>query len=253
MKISIVTVCYNSEKHISCAIDSVINQSYKNIEYIIIDGASKDNTVNIIKSYGNKITKFISEPDNGIYDAMNKGIKMATGDVVAVLNSDDFYESNEVVQNIVNAFSEPNIDGIYGDLLVVFRDNTNKIKRRYEASKFSTNSLKYGIMPGHATIFLKRHLFETYGLYNTSYKIAGDFELLLRMLHTHKINIKHLPQIVIKARTGGISDNNIISKLKISKEVLRACQENKLDTNIFKINLRILIKLKHLLLARIGK
>ena len=253
MKISIITVCYNSEKYIKYAIESVINQTYANIEYIIVDGNSKDKTVDIIKSYGNKITKFVSEPDKGIYDAMNKGIKMATGDVVAILNSDDFYANTNVIENIANAFTDNSIDGIYGDLLVVFRENTDKIKRKYEANKFQLKSLKYGIMPGHATIFLKRHLFEKYGLYKTDYKIAADFELLVRMLYTHKINIKYLPQIVIKARTGGVSDNNFLAKLKISKEVLRACKENNLKTNLLKINLRILIKFKFLVMARLSK
>jgi len=253
LKISIITVCYNSEKYIKYAIESVINQTYTNIEYIIVDGASKDKTVDIIKSYGNKITKFISEPDKGIYDAMNKGIKMATGDVVAILNSDDFYANTNVIENIANAFTDTSTDGIYGDLLVVFRENTDKIKRKYEAKKFQLKSLEYGIMPGHATIFLKRYLFEKYGLYKTDYKIAADFELLVRMLYTHKIKIKYLPQIVIKARTGGVSDNNFLAKLKISKEVLRACKENNLKTNLLKINLRILIKFKLLVLARFEK
>jgi glycosyltransferase involved in cell wall biosynthesis len=253
LKISIITVCYNSEKYIKYAIESVINQTYTNIEYIIVDGASKDKTVDIIKSYGNKIAKFVSEPDKGIYDAMNKGIKMATGDVVAILNSDDFYANTTVIENIANAFTDNSIDGIYGDLLVVFRENTDKIKRKYEADKFQLKSLEYGIMPGHATIFLKRYVFEKYGLYKTDYKIAADFELLVRMLYTHKIKIKYLPQIVIKARTGGVSDNNFLAKLKISKEVLRACKENNLKTNLLKINLRILIKFKLLVLARFEK
>ncbi len=253
MKISIITVCYNSEQFIKSAIDSVLDQTYNDIEYIIVDGASKDKTIDIVKSYGNKIAKFISEPDKGIYDAMNKGIQIATGEIVAILNSDDFYANNDVIQNVANAFTNRTIDGIYGDLLVVFREDTNKIKRKYESKKFQLKSLEYGIMPGHATIFLKRHLFEKYGLYKTDYKIAADFELLVRMFYAHKIKIKYLPQIFIKARTGGVSDNNIITKFKISKEVLRACIENNLKTNLFKINLRILIKFKLLVQARLGK
>jgi len=231
----------------------VISQTYRNIEYIIIDGASTDKTTDIVKSYGNKITKFISEPDKGIYDAMNKGIKMATGEIIAILNSDDFYANTNVIANIANAFTDKFIDGIYGDLLVVFREDTNKIKRKYESKKFRLKSLEYGIMPGHATIFLKRHLFEKYGIYKTDYKIAADFELLVRMIYANKIKINYLPQIFIKARTGGVSDNNIITKFKISKEILRACKENNLKTNLFKINLRILIKFKLLVQARLGK
>ncbi len=253
MKISIITVCYNSEQFIKSAIDSILSQTYNDIEYIIVDGASNDKTVEIIKSYGNKITKFISEPDKGIYDAMNKGIKMSSGEIVAILNSDDFYTDNNVIRDIATAFSDNSIDGIYGNLLVVYRDNIDKIKRRYEAKKFRVKSLEYGIMPGHATIFLKRNLFEKYGLYKTNYKIAADFDLLVRMLYTHKIKIHYLPRIILKARTGGVSDNNIFTKFKISKEVLRACKENNLKTNLLKINLRMLIKFKLIILALFEK
>jgi glycosyltransferase involved in cell wall biosynthesis len=250
LKVSIVTVCYNSESFIKDAIDSVINQIYDDIEYIIIDGASTDKTVDIVKSYGKKITKFISEPDKGIYDAMNKGIKMASGDIIAILNSDDFYASNNVIEKIVKEFQKDNtVDAIYGDLWVVFRNETSKIKRRYEAKRFNIKSLEYGIMPGHATIFIKKTIYEKYGLYKTDYKIAADFDLIVRTFYTQKIKTKYLPQIVLKARTGGTSDDNLFTKFKISKEVLRACKENNLQTNLLKINLRILIKLKLLITA----
>ena len=218
LKVSIITVCYNSEKFIRDAIESVLSQTYSNIEYIIVDGGSKDQTVNIVKSYDYRISKFISEPDNGIYDAMNKGIKLATGDIVGIINSDDFYASNDVIQKIVNGFDE-DTDATYGDLLVVFRDDTNRIKREYKANRFTIRSLKYGIMPGHATIFLRRELFEQYGLYKTDYKIAADFDLLVRYVYLHSIKLKYIPQIVIKARTGGTSDDNILTKFKISKDI----------------------------------
>jgi hypothetical protein len=145
------------------------------------------------------------------------------------------------------------VDAIYGDLWVVFRENTDKIKRKYLSPNFTLKSLEYGIMPGHATIFVKRSVYEQYGYYKTDYKIAADFDFLVRIMYTHKIRIKYLPQIVLKARTGGVSDNNIITKFKISKEVLRACRENNLKTNLFKINLRMLIKFKLLLAARFSK
>lgn len=253
MKVSIITVCYNSEAFIKDAIESVLNQTYQNIEYIIVDGGSKDNTISIIENYKDKIAKFISEPDNGIYDAMNKGINMATGDIVGILNSDDFYNSNQVIENIVNSFNVKSIDAIYGDLFVVYRDNPEKIKRKYLANKFSKKSLKYGIMPGHATFFIKRDLFKQYGLYKTNYKIAADFDLIVRFIYCHKIRIKYLPQIVLRARTGGTSDDNFITKFKISREVLRACKENGLKTNLLTVNLRMLIKFKLLLLAKIKK
>jgi glycosyltransferase involved in cell wall biosynthesis len=253
MKVSIITVCYNSKEFIQHAIDSVLDQTYSNIEYIIIDGNSTDGTVDIIKSYGDKITKFVSERDNGIYDAMNKGILLSTGDVLAILNSDDFYTSSNVINNIVECFQKYNPDGVYGDLDVVFRYNTKRIKRNYLADKFTTRSLKFGIMPGHATIFLKRDLFFRLGMYKLNYPISADFELLVRYIIKGKIKLHYLSQKVLKARTGGVSDNNIISKIKISKEIKRACYENGLKTSMLKINLRILIKLALLLKAKVKR
>lgn len=251
MKISIITVCFNSEKYIRNAIESVLGQTYSNIEYIIIDGDSKDQTMQIVKSYGDSIQVVVSEPDKGIYDAMNKGLKLATGDVVAILNSDDFYDNPNVIFNIVECFSLNNPDGIYGDLNVVYRDDITRLKRQYLADKFNVNSLANGIMPGHATIFLKRDLFTKFGFYSLNYPISADFELLVRFLYANKIKLKYLPQIVLKARTGGISDNSFFTKLKISKEIIRACKENGLKTSLFKVNLRILIKLILLLRAKL--
>ena len=251
LKISIITVCFNSEAFIKDAIDSVLNQTYSNIEYIIIDGGSSDRTVEIVKSYGSKITKFISEKDKGIYDAMNKGINNSTGDIIAILNSDDFYDNPNVISNTVECFLMNNPDGVYGDLNVVYRDDVSRVKRQYLADKFNVNSLAYGIMPGHATIFLKRELFTKFGIYSLNYPISADFELLVRFLYANKIKLQYLPQIVLKARTGGVSDNSFFTKLKISKEIIRACKENGLKTSFFKVNLRILIKLVLLLRAKL--
>lgn len=250
LKVSIITVCYNSEKFIRNAVDSVLCQSYQDIEYIIIDGGSTDNTVEIVRSYGSKISKFISEPDKGIYDAMNKGLKMATGDIIAILNSDDFYAGSEVIKNITGAFADETTLIAYGDLQVVDRDNTDKIIRLYKADKFTLKSLKYGIMPGHATIFLRKKIFEQYGYYKTDYRIAADFDFVVRVLYKHKIPAVYVPQIVLKARVGGISTDGIMTKFAISKEVLRACRENGLRSNLIKVNLRMIIKIKQLILAK---
>lgn len=250
LKISIITVCFNSEEFIKDAIDSVLNQTYSNIEYIIIDGGSSDRTVEIVKSYGSKITKFISEKDKGIYDAMNKGINNSTGDIIAILNSDDFYDNPNVISNIATCFLLNNPDGIYGDLNVVYRDDISRVKRQYLSNKFTVNSLSYGIMPGHATIFLKRELFDKFGFYSLKYPISADFELLVRFFYANNIRLQYLPQIVLKARTGGISDNSFFTKLKISKEIIRACKENRLKTSLLKVNFRILIKLMLLFQAK---
>ncbi len=187
MKVSIITVTYNSEKYIASCIESVLSQNYADIEYIIVDGASRDNTNTIIKSYGNRISKYISEPDKGIYDAMNKGIQMATGDIVGILNSDDFFPDNNVIAKIVAIFSEREVDALYGDIAFVRPENTEKVIRYYSAKKFTPARFKYGYMPPHPSFYAKRALFETYGMYKLGYKIAADYELLIRFLFRYKL------------------------------------------------------------------
>lgn len=248
---SVITVCLNSEAHLAGAIESVLCQRYPHIEYIVVDGGSTDRTVAIVQSYGERIAQFVSEPDEGIYDAMNKGLRMATGDVVSVLNSDDFYDGPDVIEAVAEKLrSQDRLDGLYGDLLVVDRDHSQRIRRLYDAAEFRPESLARGIMPGHGTLFLRRDLLLRHGGYRTDYRIAADFELLVRLIHLHRIELAYLPRTILRARSGGISDRNLLSKLEISREVRRACRENGLPTNFFKIYSRLPFKLKQSLMAR---
>lgn len=251
---SVITVCLNSEAHLAGTIESVLSQRYPHIEHIIIDGGSRDRTVAIVQSYGQRIARFVSEPDEGIYDAMNKGLRMATGEIVSVLNSDDFYDGPGVIEAVAEAFrSSDRLDGLYGDLLVVDRDHPERIRRRYDAAGFRAESLARGVMPGHATLFLRRDLLLRHGGYRTDYRIAANFELLVRLIHLHRIELAYLPRTILRARSGGLSDRNLLSKLEISREVRRACQENGLPTNFFKIYSRLPLKLKQAWMARWGR
>lgn len=234
MKISIITVVWNNKETIKDAIDSILSQTYKNIEYIIIDGGSTDGTVEIIKSYGDKISKFVSEKDNGLYDAMNKGVSLATGDVIGILNSDDFYMDEFVIEKVVNEFKEKDADSVYADLIYVNSQNTDKVVRYYNSSYFSPDKFAYGWMPAHPTFFVKKWVYDKYGLFKTDYVVAADFDILARFLYLHKISYSYLKEVIVKMRMGGVSTS--FSSIWInSAEQLRACREYHIDTNLLKI------------------
>lgn len=243
MKISIITVCYNSAATLEETIQSVATQTYKNIEYIVIDGNSKDDTVNIIKKHKAVITKWISEPDKGLYDAMNKGIAMATGDVVGVLHSDDFYHSTDAISIIANSFLKSNIQCVFADLLFVHPNNINKVVRKFSSKNFKPTGFRFGNMPAHPTFFTYKTNFDRLGYYKTNYKICADYELLLRFLLVNKISYKYIPVNLLTMRTGGISTNSIKSKVLINKEFLKACNENQLKTNYIFLSLRYFSKI----------
>lgn len=234
MKISIITVVWNNKKTIKDAIESVLGQTHKDIEYIIIDGASTDGTVEVVKSYGNKIGKFVSEPDKGLYDAMNKGIALASGDVVGILNSDDFYVDNGVIERIVKEFEKSQVDSVFADLVYVKSENLDKIVRHYDSSYFTPQKFAYGWMPAHPTFFVKRWVYEKYGVFRTDLKIGADFDILARFLYTHKISYSYMKEVLVKMRLGGVSTS--FSSIWINNiEQLRVCRQNGIDTNIFKI------------------
>jgi glycosyltransferase involved in cell wall biosynthesis len=241
-KISIITVVWNNAKTIKDAINSVLSQTYKNIEYIIIDDASTDGTVEIIQSYGSKITKFVSEKDDGLYDAMNKGISLATGDVIGILNSDDFYADKFVLEKVVKEFKEKNVDSVYADLVFVKSDNPTKIVRYYDSSYFTPEKFAYGWMPAHPTFFVKKWVYDKYGMFRTDLKIGADFDLLARFLYTHEISYSYMNEVLVKMRVGGASTS--FNSIWINTlEQLQVCQDNNIDTNMFKILLKYPTKL----------
>jgi len=242
LKISIITVVWNNKETIKDAIDSVLSQTYKDIEYIIVDGASADGTVEIVQSYGDKITKFISEPDNGLYDAMNKGLSCATGDIVGILNSDDFYIDDKVIEKVIKEFEEKQVDSVYADLVFVKPDNLAKTVRYYDSSHFTPLKFAYGWMPAHPTFFAKKEIYDKYGVFRSDLKIGADFDILVRFLYTNKISYSYMKEVLVKMRVGGISTS--FSSLWINTlEQLQVCRDNKIDTNIFKILMKYPTKL----------
>jgi glycosyltransferase involved in cell wall biosynthesis len=243
LKISIITVSYNCSATIEDTIKSVASQSYSNKEYIIVDGLSNDNTLDILNNYSGVISKAISEPDSGIYDAMNKGIMLATGDVVGILNADDFYIDDTVIAKVVQAFDNNPIDALIADLVYVRPDKLDKIVRYYSSANFALDKFESGWMPPHPTFFVKRKCYEQFGLYKTDYKIAADFELLARFMVKNHITYHYLPEVIIKMRTGGASTKNLRSNLILNREIVRACAENDIKTNYFKVYTKYLTKL----------
>ena len=236
MKISIITVCYNSSSFIRFAIDSVLSQSYSDIEYIVIDGGSNDGTLDILDEYVDYISHFVSESDKGIYDAMNKGIALATGDIIGILNSDDFYIDEFVIDKVVKEF-ERNIECLYADLVYVRSENLNKVIRYYDSSQFTPSKFAYGWMPAHPTFFVKKDIYNKYGVFRTDLKIAADFDLILRFLYTHNLTYSYIQEPIIKMRMGGVSTS--FSSIWINNiEQLQVCHDNNVDTNIFKIFLK---------------
>ena len=234
VRVSIITVVFNNSSTIKNAIDSVLEQTYKNIEYIVIDGGSTDGTVDIVKEYQDKISMFISEPDEGIYDAMNKGIALATGNVIGILNSDDFYINELTIGKIVKEFKEKKVDSVYADLAYVEPKNLNKTVRYYDSGNFNPSKFSCGWMPAHPTFFVKRKAYEKYGVFRTDLKIAADFDILVRFLYIHKISYSYIKEVLVKMRTGGASTS--FNSIWINNiETLRVCRDNGIKTNIFKI------------------
>jgi glycosyltransferase involved in cell wall biosynthesis len=241
--VSVITVSHNSVRTISDTIKSVLAQTYENIEYIIIDGSSADGTIELVNSFGKNISKFLSEPDNGIYDAINKGIRLATGDIVGILNSDDFFYDSNVIERVAEQFKESEVDAVFGDARFVDPVRTSKVVRYYSSKDFNTGKFKFGFMPAHPSFYVKRELFEKLGYYKVDYKIAADFELLVRFLYINKIKFRYLEMPFLSMRTGGVSNKSIISNYTLNKEIARACKENGIRTNFFWIYSKYFIKM----------
>lgn len=243
MKISIITVCYNSETTIRETIESVIGQTHPGIEYIVVDGASTDSTLSIINEYRKDISILISEPDKGIYDAMNKGVAAASGDFVGILNSDDIFINNNVIEELVSFLQQnPDVDGSYADLVFVKRDNVNIITRKYSSKIFSPSKIRFGIMCPHPTFYAKREIFHKLGLYDIDYPIAADFELITRFI-IGGVNLRRFDLIMVKMREGGISTSGFWQRIIQNFELVRACKKNGIYTNILFIGMKIPYKL----------
>ena len=226
-RISVITVSYNSQKTIIGTFESFKGQSLKNVEYVLIDGGSKDDTLTFAQEYKH-ISKIISEPDKGIYDAFNKGINNATGEIIGFLNSDDtFYDENSL-KYISEAFDE-DTDCVFGDL--IYSDKNEKVKRVWKSSKFRKGTFNKGWKPAHPTFYCRKSIYEKYGLYDDSFKIAGDFELMLRFLEKHNIRSKYIPHTLVNMKVGGASNNGLKSKLDILKEEFRAFDQNEMGVN----------------------
>lgn len=227
MKISLITICYNSKNSIKNTIESVEAQTFNELEHIIIDGGSTDGTLGVIKKH-KSIDKIISEPDNGIYDAFNKGLKIAVGDIIGVLNSDDtFYNENSL--RVINDAFDDKTDCVFGDL--IYTNNNNKIKRVWKGSPFQKGAFKKGWMPAHQTFYCRKDIYKKYGLFDESYRIAGDFELMLRFLEKHNIRSKYISQTLVNMKTGGISNRSVKGKIDILTEEFRAFNQNNISVN----------------------
>lgn len=233
LKISIITVAYNAENSIEDTIQSVIDQTYKNIEYIIIDGNSTDNTLNICNSYKENIHTIISENDKGIYDAMNKGVALATGDVIGVLNADDFYIDSNVISKIAERFNTDKCEGLYADLVYVDGKDTNKITRTWISGNYKQNAFLKGWMPPHPTFFVKQVCYKQFGNYSLGLKSAADYELMLRMIHKHNIKLSYLNEVTVKMRVGGVSNSSLTNRINANKEDREAWRMNGLEPGPF--------------------
>ena len=233
MKVSIITITYNSAETVEDTIQSVLAQDYPNIEYIIVDGASKDETMSIVNRYRDKIATIHSEPDKGIYDAMNKGVRLATGDLIGILNSDDFYADGKVISDIVKTVKEAASDSCYADLVYVDRNDTSRVVRTWKSGEYRHGQFMRGWMPPHPTFFVKREVYEAYGHYSLQLHSAADYELMLRFIHKHAIKVTYLPRVITKMRAGGQSNVTIKNRWRANQEDRLAWKMNGLQPGFF--------------------
>jgi len=231
-RISIITVCFNAERTIEDTIKSVLSQDYPNLEYIVIDGKSTDDSLTVIKKFEDQISHVISEKDKGMYDGLNKGIEMASGEIIGMLNADDFYISPTVVSNIAQSFQEENADAAYADLYYVDQENTDKIVRKWRSGNYKRKKFFHGWMPPHPAFFIKKEFYNQYGKFNLDFKSAADYELMLRMLYKHKAKTAYLPKFIVKMRVGGMSNASLINRLRANREDKKAWKVNGLKAGV---------------------
>lgn len=231
--ISVITVCYNSADTLSRALQSVVDQDWPYVEHIVIDGASNDKTAEIIEQFRSRLSYVLSEPDEGIYHAMNKGLDRAHGDIICFLNADDQYAHPHVLSEVANHIHDA--DALMGDVGFFRSTEPMRMLRRYRSDRFYPNRLAWGWMPAHPALFLKKAVIRRVGYFKTDYRIAGDFEFIVRVFHNQELRYKHLQEVLVKMQIGGVSTNGWRSKILLNKEVLRACRDNGISTNILKV------------------
>ncbi len=233
MKVSIITVSFNCKATIEHTIQSVLSQNYNNVEYIIIDGGSTDGTLDIINKYADKISTVVSEPDDGFYNGINKGLKKCTGDIVGLLNADDFYADKDCITEIVNTFNKNNTDAVYADLKYVDAVNTDKVVRNWKSMPYEQGLFLKGWMPPHPTFYAKKSLFDKFGGYDESFKISADYELMLRFIHKQKIKVTYLPKTLVMMRVGGVSNAGLTSRVTANQEDRLAWKKNGVKPSAF--------------------
>lgn len=226
MKISVITAVFNNRSTVTAAIDSVLAQAGADFELVVIDGASTDGTLDVLRGYANRIQVLVSEPDGGIYEALNKGISLASGDVLGFLHSDDLFADELVLSLITKAFEDPEIEAVYGDLLYVRKCDPSRVVRYWRAGKFSRTRLNWGWMPPHPTFYVRRSVYERLGGFNTTYRIAGDYDCMLRFLGRGRLRVAYLPKVLVKMRVGGASNRSLRNIMKKSLEDLRVMRSN---------------------------
>lgn len=232
MKISIVTATYNSAKTVADTLDSIAEQTFDDIEHIVIDGQSGDGTLSILDSRRDRIARIVSEPDLGIYDAMNKGIALATGDIVGLLNSDDAFATRDSLLKVATAMQDPAIDCCYGDLVYVDSGDLEKVVRYWKSRPFVPGLFRRGWVPPHPTFYVRRHMYERYGVFDLSYRLAADFELMLRMLEKHRIRSVYIPEVLVKMRLGGATNQSLSNIWRQNVEIYKSARQHRIGMSL---------------------
>lgn len=235
MRVSVITACYNSAATVLDTIRSVAGQTYRDIEHVFVDGGSQDATLDIVRAHRGADTKLITGPDDGIYDALNKGLAAASGSVISFLHADDVYASEDVIATVVRTMAADSLDAVYGDVEFVRPENLAKVVRLYSSRRFSPSRIAWGWMPAHPALFVSARVFRQFGGFKTDYKIAGDFEFIARVFSKPQLRYGYLPKVLVRMRTGGLSTRGWRSTITINRESLRACRENGIRSNYLKI------------------
>jgi glycosyltransferase involved in cell wall biosynthesis len=246
VRVSIITAVLNGAPSIVRTLESVAEQDHPDIEHIVADGGSKDGTLAIVRASNGGAARVISGPDDGVYAAFNKGLRMATGDVIAYLNCGDSYESRSVISTVIRSLTTHNVEATFADILIVDPDRRSRVVRRYSSKRFSPKAMSYGLMPAHPTLFLRRQVYDAVGEYDPGFRIAGDFEFCLRAFVRRNTSYRYIPEALVRMPSGGLSNRGWRSKLEITDEMHRACRLNNVSTNWVKLCLRFPLKLAEL-------